>query len=184
MKINEMAEKSVRYPAAVDEKFGKMALKLGRTKRQLFIQMVDYFYKSKKDPADLNDEVLKKELSNGIHRLISFIRQQENELLVPIYSEVQELNTSTRQHSLLLEKYRQQHVVDGQRSDAFLSRLHDIEIVLKAMRDRMQEKEMLKRKFRKILDFYITHRETLGWPVSAVRKTELAEQTRQSVQNL
>src|SRR3546814_3387525 len=79
MKINEMAEKSVRYPAAVDEKFGKVALKLGRTKRQLFIQMVDYFYKSKKDTADLNDEVLKKELSSGIHRIISFIRQQRSD---------------------------------------------------------------------------------------------------------
>jgi hypothetical protein len=45
------------YPVAVDEKFEKIALKLGRTKRQVFIQMVDYFYKSKKVPSDLNDEL-------------------------------------------------------------------------------------------------------------------------------
>jgi hypothetical protein len=41
--------RSVRYPLLVDQKFEKLALKLGRTKRQLFIQMVDYFYKCKKD---------------------------------------------------------------------------------------------------------------------------------------
>src|SRR3546814_9814787 len=102
--MKDVNVKSVRYPLAVDQKFEKVALKLGRTKRQIFIQMVDYFYKSKKDPADLNDEVLKKELSSGIHRIISFIRQQENELLVPIYSEVQELNATTRQHARLLER--------------------------------------------------------------------------------
>src|SRR3546814_852304 len=181
MKINEMAEKSVRYPAAVDEKFGKVALKLGRTKRQLFIQMVDYFYKSKKDPADLNDEVLKKELSSGIHRIISFIRQQENELLVPIYSEVQELNATTRQHARLLEKYQQQTIADGQRLDAFLPRLRSIENVLMAMQDRLLEKELLKRKMRQILAFYINHRTALTWPVSGAHKNELTEQGRRTL---
>src|SRR3546814_18793073 len=106
--MKDVNVKSVRYPLAVDQKFEKVALKLGRTKRQIFIQMVDYFYKSKKDPADLNDEVLKKELSSGIHRIISFIRQQETDLLAPIYSEVQELHTTTLQHTRLLEKYSQQ----------------------------------------------------------------------------
>ena len=38
--------RSVRYPLSTDQKFEKIALKLGRTKRQVFIQMVDYFYKS------------------------------------------------------------------------------------------------------------------------------------------
>src|SRR3546814_20707735 len=94
-----------------------------------------------KDPADLNDEVLKKELSSGIHRIISFIRQQENELLVPIYSEVQELNATTRQHARLLEKYQQQNIADGKRLDAFLPRLRSIENVLMAMQDRLLDKE-------------------------------------------
>ncbi|HEY9561911.1 MAG TPA: BfmA/BtgA family mobilization protein [Anseongella sp.] len=182
--MKDVNVKSVRYPLAVDQKFEKVALKLGRTKRQIFIQMVDYFYKSKKDPADLNDEVLKKELSSGIHRIISFIRQQENDLLAPIYSEVQELNTTTLQHTRLLEKYSQQNIADGQRLDAFLPRLRGIEDVLTAMQNRLLEKEILKQKFRKILDFYINHREALGWPVSGAKKTELAEQARRSLQNL
>src|SRR5690606_31253613 len=62
--------KSVRFTEAVDGRLTLLARKLGRTKRELFMQMVDYFYKSKKDPADLNDEVLKKELSNGINRIL------------------------------------------------------------------------------------------------------------------
>ena len=35
------------------------ALKLGRSKRQVFFRMVGYFYPSKKDPIDLDDELLK-----------------------------------------------------------------------------------------------------------------------------
>jgi hypothetical protein len=49
--MEDINVRSVRYPLLVDQKFEKIALKLGRTKRQVFIQMVDYFYKSKKDPA-------------------------------------------------------------------------------------------------------------------------------------
>src|SRR3546814_20350096 len=117
-----------------------------------------------KDPADLNDEVLKKELSSGIHRIISFIRQQENELLVPIYSEVQELNATTRQHARLLEKYQQQNIADGQRLDAFLHRLRRIEKVLMAMQDRVLEQKMQNRKIPKTLDLYKTQQKTLGCP--------------------
>src|SRR3546814_17618797 len=93
--MKDVNVKSVRYPLAVDQKFEKVALKLGRTKRQIFIQMVDYFYKSKKDPADMNDEVLKKELSSGIHRIIFLIHQQENDLLALLYSQVKDMITTT-----------------------------------------------------------------------------------------
>jgi len=62
--------KSVRFTKEIDERLAVLSRKLGRTKRMLIIQMVDYFYKSKKDPADLNDEVLKKELSSGVNRIL------------------------------------------------------------------------------------------------------------------
>lgn len=52
--------KSVSFPKEIDDRLALLSRKLGRTKRLLVMQMVDYFYKSKKDPADLNDEVLKK----------------------------------------------------------------------------------------------------------------------------
>ncbi len=52
-------KKTVRFTEGTNDKFSKLALKLGRDKRIVFEQMVDYFYKSKKDPADLNDDLLK-----------------------------------------------------------------------------------------------------------------------------
>jgi hypothetical protein len=70
--MEDINVKSVRYPEVTDQKFEKIALKLGRTKRQVFIQMVDYFYKSKKDPMDLNDELLKNTLAEeppAVYRL-------------------------------------------------------------------------------------------------------------------
>ena len=78
--------RSVRFPVEVDSRLTLLSRKLGRTKRQLVMEMVDYFYRSKKDPADLNDEALKKELSSGVNRILSFIRKQETDLLVPLYS--------------------------------------------------------------------------------------------------
>ncbi len=75
--------RSVRFPVEVDGRLSLLSRKLGRSKRQLVMEMVDYFYRSKKDPADLNDEVLKKELSSGVSRILSFIRKQETDLLVP-----------------------------------------------------------------------------------------------------
>ncbi|MGE8424318.1 MAG: hypothetical protein ACN6PI_15890, partial [Sphingobacterium siyangense] len=60
-------KRSVRFPVEVDDRLALLSRKLGRTKRLLVMQMVDYFYKSKKDPADLNDEILKKELSSVVN---------------------------------------------------------------------------------------------------------------------
>lgn len=85
------ANKSVRFGTDTDLKFSKLAEKLGRSKQELFGQMVDYFYKSKKDPGDLNDELLKKELGQGINRIISFIKTQEKEALTPIMADGREL---------------------------------------------------------------------------------------------
>ena len=39
---------TVKYPASIDTKFAKVALTLGITKRDLFIRMVEYFYRNKK----------------------------------------------------------------------------------------------------------------------------------------
>lgn len=85
------ANKSVRFDSDTDLKFSKLSDKLGRSKQELFGQMVDYFYKSQKDPADLNDELLKKELGQGINRIISFIKTQEKEALTPMMADQREL---------------------------------------------------------------------------------------------
>jgi cytochrome c556 len=89
--MEEKASKSVRFNSDTDLKFSKLSEKLGRSKQELFGQMVDYFYKSKKDPADLNDELLKKELGQGINRIISFIKTQEKEALTPLLADQRDL---------------------------------------------------------------------------------------------
>jgi len=39
--------------------------------------MVDYFYKSKKDPRDLNDELLKNAINRKTDDIIAFIETEE-----------------------------------------------------------------------------------------------------------
>src|SRR5476651_2586756 len=95
--MEDINVKSVRYPEVTDQKFEKIALKLGRTKRRVFIQMVDYFYKSKKDPLDLNDELLKNTLLKNHQQYIGFIKMQEQMLLVPIKTLMDKIGESQLQ---------------------------------------------------------------------------------------
>jgi len=80
-----------------------LAGKLGHTKCLLFTQKVDYFHNSKKDPSDLNDELLKKELSSGINWILSFIRKQESDLLVPTSSTAEELSALIKFQKTMLQ---------------------------------------------------------------------------------
>ncbi|MFD1145298.1 BfmA/BtgA family mobilization protein [Larkinella insperata] len=110
------ASKSVRFNLDTDLKFSKLSEKLGRSKQELFGQMVDYFYKSKKDPGDLNDELLKKELGQGINRIIAFIKTQEKEALTPLMVEQRELQRSLagfREQFEGLFSFDEQHYVHG-----------------------------------------------------------------------
>ncbi|MCF2491697.1 BfmA/BtgA family mobilization protein [Dyadobacter sp. CY347] len=97
--------KSVRFTETTDEKFGKIAEKLGRSKQDLLAEMVDYFYKSKKDPSDLSDELLKKELGQGINRIISFVKVQEKDILAPMLAEQKLQHEQFRKYARLLRFY-------------------------------------------------------------------------------
>lgn len=176
--------KSVRYPQEVDDRLSLLARKLGRTKRELVIQMVDYFYKSKKDPADLNDEMLKKELSSGISRILSFIRKQEGDLLVPIYSMASELSTLAKLQGKVTKAIAEAQLKGNTAVGESVSHLKLLDSDLKRLIVALAEKDKLKSGFRKILEHYIAQREALGWPVSAAKKEELAKQVRQALENL
>ncbi|MGJ1366762.1 BfmA/BtgA family mobilization protein [Sphingobacterium spiritivorum] len=176
--------RSVRFPMEVDGRLQHLSLKIGRTKRLLVIQMVDYFYRSKKDPADLNDEVLKKELSSGVSRILSFIRKQETDLLVPVYSMLDELTTMHRQQSGAIDIISDEQQQASKFLKANTEYLGSLDKVLKKLLLGIAEKQELKDNFRKILEHYICQRETLGWPVSAARKEELAKQVREALDKL
>lgn len=81
--INHPAEKSVRFPLKTHEKFVGLSQKLGRTQAELVIQMVDYFHRTKKDPIDLNDELLKNSILKNGQVQISFMKTQEKIFLIP-----------------------------------------------------------------------------------------------------
>lgn len=66
---------------ATDNKLQAVANKCGLSKLDLFTYMVDYFYKTKKDPRDLNDDLLKNALNRKTDNIVAFIKTQEQDLL-------------------------------------------------------------------------------------------------------
>ncbi|MBB5620893.1 hypothetical protein HDE69_001946 [Pedobacter cryoconitis] len=176
--------KSIRYPVAVDEKLEKLRLKFGRTKRQFFMQMVDYFYKSKKDPADLNDEILKKEVANGISRIISFIQRQESDFLLPTLTDLGKLITVANAHTKYFEALGQYAVSDDKQTKQIFVRFTTLDNAIAKTQNHLESKTRLKDQFSNILEHYIIHRESLGWPVSNAKKEELQKHIRQSLENI
>ena len=105
--MEDANNKSVRFNAITGEKFEKVAIKLGRNKRLIFMQMVDYFYRSKKDPLDVNDELLKNTLLKNHKDYIGFIRTQETDLLIPTKREVDRMIQSQKK----LLDYFNDHII-------------------------------------------------------------------------
>ena len=175
---------SIRYPAAVDEKLGKLAQIFKRSKKELFGQMVDYFYRSKKDPEDWGDEALKKELSSGISRILSFIRQQEKDFLLPVFTDAGILKTSATRHTEFLEAIARLLLEETERTKAITERNEKVLSGIKFLVSRQADKETLKQKFSEVLEYYIAQREEMGWMKTTVKKEELVEHVRQSLENL
>ena len=174
--------RSVRYPVAVDQKFEKIALKLGRTKRQVFIQMVDYFYKSKKDPLDLNDELLKNALMKNHKDYIGFIRKQEDMLLIPIKTEMDRMVASQIK---IIDRFNSEvlkHNVDVlNKQNEHDQKLNAIGVMMDAIQKGLKSKEALKAQFLFILDSYIKSRDAFGMMTSGKEKEELISITKAQV---
>lgn len=176
--------RTVKYSVQDDEKFGKIAFKLGRSKRLLFSQMLDYFYRSKKDPMDVNDELLKRELSNGINRVLSFVKRQESDFLLPILNDAASSVIIAKEHTSHLDRIMD-YLQDNQTSSSGLSkRILLLEQAISSTHQYLEEKAVLKLRFKKLLEYYISQREGLGWPVSAAKKEELQSHVLQSLENL
>ena len=183
--MEDINVRSVRYPVLVDQKFEKIALKLGRTKRQVFIQMVDYFYKSKKDPVDLNDELLKNTLLKNHQQYIGFIKTQENMLLVPIKTLMDRIGESQRQ---IIERFNTevlQHNVDvlnNQHAQAVV--FSEIGRLMEVISKSQKSKETLKAQFMSLLESYIRSREAFTMMTSGREKDELIAMVRDQVRTL
>jgi uncharacterized protein YjfI (DUF2170 family) len=158
--MEDINVRSVRYPVVVDQKFEKIALKLGRTKRQVFIQMVDYFYKSKKDPMDLNDELLKNTLLKNHQQYIGFIKTQENMLLVPMKTWMDKIGESQRQIIDCFNKEVLTHNVDVINNQHDLAgMMAEVARLMDAILQSQKSKETLKAQFMSILEAYVKSRE-------------------------
>ena len=183
--MEDINVRSVRFPVVVDQKFEKIALKLGRTKRQVFIQMVDYFYKSKKDPMDLNDELLKNTLLKNHQQFIGFIKTQENMLLVPMKTLMDKIGESQRQ---IIDRFNTEvltHNVDILNNQhALASMFGEIAWLMDTILQSQKNKEILKAQFISILEVYIKSREAFTMMTSGREKEELIVVTKEQVQLL
>lgn len=177
--------KTIRFPVTADSKLQKMAEKCGLTKIDFFIAMVDYFYKSKKDPRDLNDELLKKELVKRTDRIIAFIKTTEDDLLRPlitssgkIYTVQQKIVDYFNQNVI---KHNEEQKEAHQAQQIVLNNLHrSMQNIEKAQLSKAE----LKMKFSQILEYYIKARETMGMMSKQVEKDALNQNIRQQLQNL
>lgn len=172
---------TVKYPASLDTRFNKVALTLGITKRELFIKMVEYFYRTRKDPGDINDELLKTSLSKNHKAYTSFIKAQEQLLLIPMKESMDKMISNQKD----IVKYFNEQVVNANKS--ILKNQQEQMAILqeteKLISKAIENKEKLKANFLQILNGYIRNREDLG-AFKTREREELAETTRKQVINL
>ena len=177
--------RTVKYSIQDDVKFEKIALKLGRSKRLLFAQMLDYFYRSKKDPIDLNDELLKNTILKGQKDYIGFIKAQEKELLIPIKRDSARMVEAMKE---VIDRFnvdvlkRNKELLDNQSAQA--KRLSALRETASNIELKMGSKERLKKSVLLILNSYIRERDGMGMMTSAREKEELAEKTRRLIELL
>lgn len=182
MKLRET--NSIRYPKETDDKMQKLSVNLRRSKKEVFCQMVDYFYRSKKDPADPGDEMLKRELSSGISRIVSFIRQQEKDFLLPLFSDTANLKTVFSRQVEILEGVGRHLLAESEKNAVFAARSEKILNGMKYLISKQKEKELLKEQFSQLLDYYVSQREEMGWGTAGAKKEELMTRVKKSLQNL
>lgn len=176
--------RTIKFTTATDQKMEKIALAMGRSKRLVFVQMVDYFHRNKKDPTDLNDDLLKNSLSKSHKTYMGFIKSQEDLLLIPIKQGVDKMIGNQRD----IVKFFNEQVLGANKTllknqQQMLERTAESDKAVKAVLQRMDGADQLKAKFLQILNSYIKSREELG-SFKGREKEELAEMTRKQVENL
>lgn len=181
---NQLNMKTVKFSKATDERFSKISQALGRSRRELFAQMVDYFYKTKKDPTDLNDDVLKSTLRRSHKTYVGFIKNQEDLLLIPMKQAMDKMIANQKdivrffnEQVLGANKNLLKHQLDQQ------GKFEESDKLMKALQEQMESKAKLKIKVLHILNNYIKAREELG-SFKTKEKEELADKVRKHVESL
>ncbi|MBB6108693.1 hypothetical protein SAMN05421821_10272 [Mucilaginibacter lappiensis] len=178
MPTKDNYNKTLRFSAETDDKLGKAANSFGLSKFQFFNQMVEYFYRTKKDPADINDEVLKRTLAKNHDTYIRFIRAQEEKILIPVKVELDRMVVSQIK---IIESFNGQvlnankALLSGQQVQA-----QQTEKLMQTLKGFTDTKESLKQKFIYILNFF--HKATLN--ASSKEKETLLQEAVQHITKL
>lgn len=177
-------EKSIRFPVVAHNKLLKLCEKFKRNQSQLFVQMVEYFYRSGKDPLDIGEEQLRKALSRNHDTYTSFIKSQEKVLLIPMRVEMERMIRNQEQ----IVSFFNEQVLKANKSLLENQHLHLKEVtesatMIKILYNDRENKKILQQKFLNILDAYIKTRENLG-SFKTREKEELAELSRKQVELL
>lgn len=182
--MEDLNTKSIRFSNAINEKLLGLAGRLGVTKTGLLIQMVEYFYRTKKDPADINDELLKSSLAKSHKTYMGFIKAQEDLLLIPMKQSMDKMIANQKD----IVKYFNEQVLGANKvllkNQNDLQQVHhETEKLMKLIYSGLEQKERLKSKFLQILVSYSKSREELG-SFKGKEKEELLEQTKRQIGNL
>jgi hypothetical protein len=177
--------KTLRFSDTLDEKFGKLATRLRRSKLQLFGLMVEYFHRTGKDPADVSDELLKSTLVKNHDTYIRFIRTQEEKVLIPVKVEVDRMIQS----QIKILDFFNNHVLKANQDllanqQTQVQQFTATDKLLKSINEKLETKESLKLKFLYILNNYSKARESFGFTTPAKEKEDLLALTRQQIAKL
>ena len=174
--------KSIRFSPEVDEKLEKFSRKLGRSKLLVFIQMVDYFARTGKDPLDINDELLRKALSKNHDAYMRFIKVQEKDLLVPVRDDARRMIASQKQ---IISLFNEQIIVANKRlmtaQELQATKFSELSELMRTSRELMKEKLSLKKQFVWILENYAEAREKVTGMFNGEKKQSLIDAARERI---
>jgi len=176
--------KTVKFSRSTDQKLNKISQSLGRSRRTLFSQMVDYFYKNKKDPTDLNDDILKSTLVKSHRTYVGFIKNQEDLLLIPMKEAMDKMLVNQKD----IVRFFNEQVLGANKTILKYQltqeeKFAETDQLIKLLYQQMETKAKLKIKMLQILEGYIKAREELG-SFKAREKEELVDRVRKQVENL
>lgn len=177
--------KTIRFSEKTDNKLQAVANKCGLSKLDLFTYVVDYFYKTKKDPRDLNDDLLKNAINRKTDNIVAFIKTQEQELLIPIKKDGERMGASQRQ---IVEYFNKQIIAHNEQQkksyDMQITAINKIADFLNRLDTAHMDRNRLKKRFSGILEHYMTEREKMTMLSKQADKDELMRFTREQVNNL
>lgn len=177
--------KTIRFTADIDNKLEKISRKLGRNKLLMFGQMVEYFYRTGKDPLDINDELLRKAIAKNHDAYVGFTKVQEKMLLIPM-KESMDIVLEGQKNIVKFLKEKQVPEIQQlkQLQQSQINKFSESDQLMKNIYQLLDHKYKLKNKFSLILETYIKGREEISGAFNGKNKVELVERCRQMVNEL